>query len=462
MGERVRPRVRPIEDAKAGPAAPTKRERAKARRRHFSEANVLTLPVKRKQYLIWDAGKNAARGLAVLISPAGAKSFRSAYYYPGSSSTITRHLGRVGEMSLADARKLCRQDRDNALKGIDPKAGDPSMSDNFAAAVADYIEREQRGRRKNAGADEAKRMLLKNYHDKFRRPATTTGEHDTKGHESAWHHRPIGTIRPQEIMKLLEFVRDGDMEHSPRPYLSNALYGHLKVFFGWCAKPGIGKLVTNPMVGIDKPWKGAKPREREWFKKEAGDKAITALWRAADELGGVEGQYLKILLLTGKRKGALSRMLWEEIDETWFWNAPQPDKKNKRLHPIPLPVLAQRILHPRKAQGFVFPGGADEGHIFVNGSGLQNKIALTSGMPDFFFHGIRHLIETKTAELRDEQKRPLILPYVRDLLFDHAPHRGSGEGYDHSDSTQLMLDALERWADHVTKLVAPEGAALLR
>jgi hypothetical protein len=36
-----------------------------------------------------------------------------------------------------------------------------------------------------------------------------------------------------------------------------------------------------------------------------GDKAVTSLRAAADKIGGNEGRYLKMLLLTGKRKSAL-------------------------------------------------------------------------------------------------------------------------------------------------------------
>jgi hypothetical protein len=77
------------------------------------------------------------------------------------------------------------------------------------------------------------------------------------------------------------------------------------------------------MLGIDKPSDNERRRERDWFKKRTGDEAIRAIWAAADKIGGVEGQYLKVLLLTGKRKTALAEMKWEEIDKkTWFWDAP--------------------------------------------------------------------------------------------------------------------------------------------
>jgi hypothetical protein len=48
-------------------------------------------------------------------------------------------------------------------------------------------------------------------------------------------------------------------------------------------------------------------------------------------------------------------MKWNDIDDSWFWSPPA-GSKNKRLHAVPLSSLTQRVLSPRKAEGFVFPG----------------------------------------------------------------------------------------------------------
>ena len=124
------------------------------------------------------------------------------------------------------------------------------------------------------------------------------------------------------------------------------------------------------------------------------------------------GATLKLMILIGKRKTALANMLWEEIDKDWFWDPPPSEVRNKRLHGVPLPKLAQRVLHPRQDKGKVFGD--------INLDKLERKIKKDSGMEDFFWHGLRHLAETKTAELRDERDQPLIPPHVRDMLFDHS------------------------------------------
>ena len=55
-------------------------------------------------------------------------------------------------------------------------------------------------------------------------------------------------------------------------------------------------------------------------------------------------------------------MRWEEIDRDWFWDAPESDVENKRLHGVPLPKLARDVLGPRQTQGKVF-GEIDLGPI---------------------------------------------------------------------------------------------------
>src|SRR6476661_1145644 len=89
---------------------PKRRNRARNYKK-FDDDNVLTLPVKRRAYMCWDAGTAAVRGLGILISPKGTRSFRVTYYFPGSSKPHTMHLGRVGEVTLADARKQAMEAR---------------------------------------------------------------------------------------------------------------------------------------------------------------------------------------------------------------------------------------------------------------------------------------------------------------------------------------------------------------
>jgi integrase len=408
-------------------------------RKQLDEDNVLRLPLKRKQYIVWDKGQ---KGLHVLVSPGGARTYRSLYYFPGSSKSHSRKLGRVGEITVEKAQALCRADQKAAREGIDPKRESASRPDSFEAVVNEYVEREQIGRKQNETWKEASRILLKEC--------------------AAWKHRPIASIRVEEIEDLLESVRDGDGEQRGRPYLAVKLWGHLGSLFRWSVKKR--KLTINPMLSIDRPWEGAEPRDRVFTDDElrrlwtCGTRETVAANGDKIRMNPVEGAYLKLLILTGKRRGklegerkrGLSAMRWGEIgDNSWDWTPP-PGKKNKRMHPVPLPRLAQRILtrlKPKDAKpdDFVFPS--------LNWR-FQFRVKRLSGIEDFYPHAIRHTVETKLAELK-------VKPHVRDMLLDHATMRGSGKDYDHFDYREEKLEALELWADYVERLVKPEGADAL-
>jgi integrase len=204
-------------------------------------------------------------------------------------------------------------------------------AETFADAVDDYIIREQIGRRKNATANQVKRGLTTDC--------------------AAWKDRPVAEIKAADIRKLLETIRDGGKDTQPRPYLANRTYAYLKTFFAWCAEPGIEKIPLSPMIGLRRPWEGEEARQR-WFT----DDELKALWAAGDELGGVAGAYLKMAMLTGKRRSALASMQWDHIDDAGVWSPPsdgQRRKRNKRLHGDPPAAACPRVLAGIRPRGCI-------------------------------------------------------------------------------------------------------------
>jgi integrase len=337
-------------------------------------------------------------------------------------------------MTLDEARVKCRDDRAKAQRGEDPRSDNPVRSDSFQGCVETYIKHEQIGSKESVTAQEVRRVILKACAD--------------------WHGRPIATIRPQEIQHLLWQIRDGDPSKGIRPKraLANKVFTNLKPFLAWCAKPAIGKLKVSPMLGIDKPWQGEQPRDR-WFT----DGELKKLWTCA--LDPIESAYLKLLILSGKRKNALAAMKWGDISDNWVWE-PGGGNSQKRQHDLPLPKLAQRILlglKPRDAQPdhFVFPSEKGPTSHKYFGDKFAKRVEKLSGIEDVYPHACRHTVETKLAKLKVE-------PHIRDLYLDHAPNRGSGKGYDHYKYEPQLRETAELWANYIEKLVMPEGVKALR
>jgi integrase len=386
----------------------------------------------------WDI---VAPGLGVRVTDKGRRSFVVWYRHFGKARRDTLKP-QYPALSLEEARREAEETsrdiqagRDPRLSGRDPRAHyapnyilDADTPESYVGAVDEYIRRYQKGSQQNRSWKEVDRALLK------------FGEN--------WD-LPISDITARDIRAKLEAIRDGGEGNAPAPYMANRSYSYLRTFFSWCAEPGIEIIENSPMGGMKKPWNGEASRDRVF-----NDDEIAAIWKAADvQKSSQAGTFVKMLLLTGKRKGALAAMRWSEIDENGLWVPPQDlriKRGNKRLHAIPIPALGLRIIQALpKVSDSVFPGRNVE-KPFLPGSKLQKSIQKSSGVEDFFFHGLRHTMETGLAELR-------VPPHVRDIVLDHAPARGAGAGYDHHHYRDEMSEALEAWSDQVQKILVEKN-----
>jgi integrase len=391
---------------------------------------IAATPTGSHDIILRDEGTGAVPGFHVRIRPGGSRTYL--LYYRNAAGKERRYkIGRVEEMVPERAREIAQGLAEAVRRGQDPaeerkraRAHQDAPAETFAQAVEDYITREQIGRKGNATALEVKRTLLR----------------------EGWGEAPLREITPADVRKLVEDMRDGGKKVRARPYLANRTFAYLRTFFAWCAEPGIDKVEISPMLGLKRPWEGEEGRDRVFSNDE-----LRALWRAADALPGRTGQaagaYLRIMLLTGKRRGILAAMRWDEIEDG-LWTPARRRRRNKRAHATPLPRLALDIIEnlPRRdGNPYVFAGRLKAGHIDP-GSQLVDAIRAASGIEDFFFHACRHTVETRLAELR-------VPPHVRDLVLDHAPARGSGAGYDHHHYRDEMREALESWAAHIAGLL---------
>jgi len=405
--------------------------------------------------IYYDTHPDAPKGFGVRVTANDARSFILRYVVQHREYRYT--IGPFGKDGFGTERARKEAEKWKARIAVSDGADHPMgqkasrleehkarlTAETYEEAVRDYIKREQIGRRNNATAGQVERSLLKD--------------------GDRWLDVPVAEIPAKDIRKCLEEMRDGDPRAvppvKPRPYMANRFHAYLSTFFRWCAEPGIEKVPSSPMLGLRRPWEGEEARDRYF-----DDDELKAIWRASDKIGGMPGAFLKLAMLTGKRKGALAAMRWGEIDRDGVWTPPadlRRKKRNKRVHVTPLSALSMRVIAPLRPSegredepGYVFAGRRRGSH-FDPGSLFQEKIRKESGIDDFIMHALRHTVETRLAELG-------VQPHVRDILLDHAPLRGSGAGYDHHHYKEEMSEALERWSDHIEGLVAPEGVKVLR
>ena len=426
----ARVRVRLNEEAKPKPGPRVRlhdkpRKKAKANRMLLTEEKVAALPGKASVYDVWDAGgRCAVRGLCVQVLPSGTKTYRYSFRFKGAPQAISYKLGRWPGLSLEEARAKAVAAEKVVVKGQDPRVADPANSDTFSAIVDEWHTLEQVGRLKNKSAEETRQFVQRLC--------------------KALERRPVGEITYRDIDTLLAKVRDV----AGTPATAIRLHAHLRTIFRWCARTE--RIEKSPIADMPSPAPEPKPRERDWFKRDAADPVIKKLWAFANEVGGDRGKFIKLLLITGKRRNAIISMRFDDIDADWFWTPPV-GSKHKRNTPIPLPKLAQRVLGPRPESGGTVLR-LHEGDMVELAKQVQKHVE-----PTYFHHGLRHVVATKLAELK-------VPPHIARLLLDHAAGRQDAHaGYEHVDWRPEMTEALEAWCAYIERLVTPaEGVAVLR
>ncbi len=379
----------------------------------------------------------ALPGFAVRLTPKGTKSFIFFYRRNGKQRRST--LGRFPELTLAEARDKARDILRLLDAGEDPRRDrhkqekEFEQADTYAAAVDDYIQKYAIAK-KNNRRWKTQQQLLMNAGKKL----DTNGRPDKKS--KGWADLPVTEITRRHIHDAL----DARMA-AGKPYVANRTFEVLRTFYRWLHSRD--RVPENLMARIEQPFDGEKPNDRTW-----SDDEVKALWVAADKLNGFWPSYLRLLILMGQRRNEILGMRWSELDlDEGVWTLPKERHKGKRGHKFPLPALAVRVLKglPRvQGSPFVFPGRYDTP--MAAGSKVQKRIQKASGVSDFTNKVARHTFRTGLDKLK-------VPPHVKLECLGHA-RQGVGDiHYSHYDYLDEQREAFEAWAQHVEKLVYPDG-----
>jgi integrase len=166
------------------------------------------------------------------------------------------------------------------------------------------------------------------------------------------HDRAITEIEHTEIDKLIR------AKAAVRGVAGNRLLSFVKQVFSYAMRRGL--ITVNPALKVDKPFEEPE-RERALSEDE-----IRTVWRAADKLGDPFGRLVKLLLVTGQRRGEVAGMRRSELDkplryevtvvdaetharstvqaECPAWLIPKERMKGRKPHSVPLSGLAQELI----------------------------------------------------------------------------------------------------------------------
>jgi integrase len=253
-------------------------------------------------------------------------------------------------------------------------------------------------------------------------------------HWEPLHDRPAAQITRREIAaRLLELP----------PVAGNRARATLRALCVWAIRRGL--VERNPVDGTGKS--AERSRERELSMEE-----LRAIWTAAGD--GDHGAIVKLLMLTGQRRGEVAGMLWSELDlDGALWSLPGSRTKNARPHVVPLSVQAVELL-----RGVERRPGRD--HVFGEGEGYsgwsRSKARLDGrcGVADWRLHDLRHAWSTHVHELG-------VAPHVVEAAINHLSGFKAGVAglYYKAQYMPERTRAMQLWADH---LLQSEPAKVVR
>lgn len=399
-------------------------------------------------------------GLFLRIRPSGAKSWMYCFRLPGSRTLQQMTIGTIEEYDLNEAREKRLQFRKLIIEGLDPrKIRAAEVTENAEAITGQTL------------FDSWMTFL------KERKPITSKW---LKAHEGRWKNHfknSLGNILARDITqehlaKALDAMSSKGIREETRKSLTM-----LNQLMEYGKKRHLIK--DNPARALkpkDFSVSANLPRERFLSLEE-----LRKLWLALEptsenvkssKMSILTATALKILILTGARRGEVVAMKWNEINfKNAIWQIPAGKTKNKKAHTIflsPLTIALLEALITFTGQSFyVFDTGLNaRGHIHTDAltralrrlmkndthtkaNKVKNKPPLAD-MEPFTVHDLRRAMATNCAEVLK------INPHIIERMLNHQPLNKLIRTYQRATYVEEQKNAWLAWGELVEHQIANE------
>ncbi|MGM0988500.1 MAG: tyrosine-type recombinase/integrase [Pseudomonadota bacterium] len=404
--------------------------------------------LKPEEGVYWESVKSPhGGGLAVRVQPTGSKAWYFRYRFNGKQDSYS--LGRYPSMGLQEAREAHKDAVKLLAQGINPKrAREERKAKNQAAWTMDEL------------FGKWIVSYAKTPSTRTKRPPSELVVEQTGWRWNYYLQGQLGAllvmhIDSQRIKGVIAEVAANKSREQARKCLTL-----LRSMFDFAEARG--QVETNPAYGIEPSKIGASksaPRERKLDLEE-----LRRLWRAIEEsrLAPVTAAALKLLILTGQRRGELLLAKWKHIDlDAGVWELPASDTKNRKPHTVYLSDTAVELLRslPRLGE-FVFPGRVEGQPIGANAittavlrlqgrkTRQRDKKAPLGDMEPFSAHDLRRSFATGLGEYCAVQ------PHIVERMLNHVPEDALVATYQRASYVEEQRQAWESWGELVANQVA--------
>jgi integrase len=374
----------------------------------------------------------------------GGKRNRSwVFRYVVNGRTREMGLGGTHTISLAKARELARECREQRLAGIDPI--------------------EHRKARRAAQAAAAKRAMT---FDECARAyiAAKRSEWRSQKHVGEWVSTlardilpvigklPVDAIDTALVVKALQPV----WERAPES--GNRLRGRIEMILDWAAVAGHRAPRDNPAR-----WSGHLGHVLPAPRKVKPSEHLAAMpWRDVPAfvaqlhaVGGTAAAAFEYLILCAARRGEVLGAVWGEI--TWdesVWEIPGTRMKAGKPHRVPLSLRCLEILRQQQSvrEGdLIFPGrdGALNENAF-------RYIMRRLGVHQYTVHGFRSAFRDWCGEHTNYPRE------VAEAALAHATDDAVEAAYRRGDALEKRRKLMEQWAAYCARPLAATEVVPLR
>ncbi|MDA5094229.1 tyrosine-type recombinase/integrase [Aliiroseovarius sp. KMU-50] len=333
-------------------------------------------------------------------------------------------LGSWPAVSLAQARAIALEIEAEASRGID----------RVALEKARVLKEE---------AAKANRSTLQQVIDTYNElhlSQLRTGNERKRQLEAALQSKlnlPISELTHSDLQAAID-----EKLLAGRKVFANRIRAALVAFTSWAWMRGY----LDDHIGL----RLAKPTKESARERVLNLEEVQAIYRTSYELGPLWGPLMRLLLLTGQRRGEIVGLRWDEIDlDATRITKAGSTTKNARPHITHLsaPALAELEALRGNRNGLVF---TTTGITPVSGiSRMKRRFdeLLGEGFEPWRLHDFRTAMATALAEAGEPES-------VVDRILNHAATGSAPSAvarvYNQAEQLPQRARALERWADMVT------------
>ena len=334
-----------------------------ARRRvRLTNSGIARLKPGKTEYIVWD--KRVA-GLGVRVRPSGHRSF--VWHGHAHGRTVRRTIGSAALMTVEDARRECSElPGDGSLAGTD---------DRRALSAVPLFREFARDEWKPAAHTRwgaARRKRVERILENQLLPA-------------------FGTYRLDRI-RHLDVERWFDAYSKTAPGGANHVLQLLRQILNAAVDAGL--IPANPTAGIRR---NPRPKLTRFLSTDEIDRLHHALDRLVEERPSRRQQadIVRLLLLTGCRKGEIQMLRWSEVDGDVLRLA--ETKTGPRT--VWLSEAARAILDRRARTGsrYVFPSQQDPARPSTCDITLWYRARREAGIEDVRLHDLRHTVASQAV-----------------------------------------------------------------